>query len=79
MKLKDISRTATFAWDTSSSASPQLVTGNAAGALDATFSTDSKLEIWAPTFYERDGTPKQGYRLGLETSPPAGSISIPNR
>jgi len=87
MKLKDISRTATFAWDTSPAsepgAGPYIVTGDAAGALDESFSNDSKLEIWAPKFYEREdpsGASKpQGYSLGREHSGPVGSVSVASR
>ena len=50
MKLKDISRTATFAWDQSSSSAPLIATGAVAGALDESFSNDSQLEIWEPGF-----------------------------
>lgn len=73
MKLKDISRTATFAWDRSSSSSPLIATGAVAGALDESFSNDSQLEIWAPDFGE------QGLRLGGEGKSPAGSITVSSR
>jgi protein transport protein SEC31 len=82
MKLKDISRTATFAWDTSSASEsgPYIVTGDAAGAIDDSFSNDSKLEIWAPKFYERDGSDKpQGFALGREKTGPVGSVSVASR
>ncbi|ORY21243.1 WD40-repeat-containing domain protein, partial [Naematelia encephala] len=74
MKLKDISRTATFAWDLSSSSSPLLATGAVAGALDESFSNDSQLELWAPDF--SDG---QGLRLGGEGAGPQGSITVGSR
>ncbi|GFZ51615.1 Protein transport protein sec31 [Saitozyma sp. JCM 24511] len=74
MKLKDISRTATFAWDLSSSSSPLLVTGAVAGALDESFSNESQLEIWAPDF--GDG---QGMRLGGEGKAAEGSITVGSR
>ena len=74
MKLKDISRTATFAWDQSSSSNPHLVTGAIAGALDENFSNESQLEIWAPDFGEG-----QGMRLGGEGKGPAGSITVNSR
>lgn len=73
MKLKDISRTATFAWDQSSSASPLLATGAAAGALDESFSNESQLEIWAPEFGE------SGMYLGAEGNKPHGSITVNSR
>ncbi|KAG8718804.1 protein transport protein S31, partial [Ceratobasidium sp. 395] len=46
MKLKEVVRTATFAW--SPGAVPTLATGTVAGALDASFSNDAHLEIWTP-------------------------------
>ncbi|WVR04848.1 hypothetical protein IAU60_001860 [Kwoniella sp. DSM 27419] len=74
MKLKDISRTATFAWDQSSSSSPLLATGAVAGALDENFSNESQLEIWAPDFGDA-----AGIRLGGEGKPAQGSITVNNR
>lgn len=73
MKLKDISRTATFAWDQSSSSSPLLATGAAAGALDESFSNESQLEIWAPDFGEGEGM-----KLGGDVGP-KGSVTISSR
>jgi protein transport protein SEC31 len=49
MKLKEIRRTATFAWSPASG-SPVLATGTMSGALDASFSNDSQLELWEPDF-----------------------------
>jgi protein transport protein SEC31 len=79
MKLKDISRTATFAWDPSSASEPLIVTGAVAGALDESFSNDSQLEIWAPKLYERDGAESQGYSLGGQGAGPKGSITVSSR
>jgi protein transport protein SEC31 len=45
VRLRDIPRTATFAWSPSSG-NPTIVTGTKAGAVDADFSDESKLEIW---------------------------------
>lgn len=73
MKLKDISRTATFAWDQSASSSPLLATGAVAGALDESFSNDSQLEIWEPNFGE------QQLRLGGDGNPAKGSITVSSR
>lgn len=76
MKLKDISRTAAFAWDQTSSSSPLIVTGAVAGALDESFSNESQLEIWAPDFGGEAG----GLRLGGEGQKgPEGSISVSSR
>lgn len=74
MKLKDIARTATFAWDQTSSSAPLLVTGAIAGALDESFSNESQLEIWAPDFGEGEGM-----RLGGEGKGPLGSITVSSR
>ena len=74
MKLKDISRTATFAWELSSSSSQLVATGAIAGALDESFSNDSQLEIWAPDFAE-----SQGMRLGGEGNKAEGSIIVGSR
>lgn len=64
MKLKEIHRTSTFAWSPYASL-PLLATGTVAGALDASFSNDSQLEIWAPNFIDRDE-----YDLGRTGNPP---------
>jgi protein transport protein SEC31 len=53
MKLKEIHRTSTFAWSPVSS-TPVIVTGTVAGALDESFSDDSKLEIWSPDWSDRE-------------------------
>ena len=45
VRLREIPRTAAFAWSTGSS-SPALVTGTKAGAVDADFSNDTTLELW---------------------------------
>ena len=75
MKLKDISRTATFAWDRSSPTSSYIATGAVAGALDENFSNDSLLEIWAPDFGD-----KQSFRLGSERGAGAkGSVTVGSR
>ncbi|OCF53981.1 protein transporter SEC31 [Kwoniella mangroviensis CBS 10435] len=74
MKLKDISRTATFAWDQSSSSAPLLATGAVAGALDENFSNESQLEIWAPDFGD-----EKGIRLGGEGKGAQGSITVNSR
>jgi protein transport protein SEC31 len=60
MKLKEIHRTSTFAWSPTPSL-PLLATGTVAGALDESFSNESKLEIWAPDFLD-----KNEYDLGGE-------------
>ncbi|EIN09101.1 WD40 repeat-like protein [Punctularia strigosozonata HHB-11173 SS5] len=70
MKLKEISRTATFAWSPAP-APPLLATGSVAGALDESFSNESQLEIWAPDFSDA-----AEYDLGGEGRPgPKGVVS----
>jgi hypothetical protein len=67
MKLKEISRTATFAWSSSSSSGgdllPLLATGTVSGALDETFSNVGQLEIWQPNWL---GGSDEGIELGLD-------------
>ncbi|RSL54502.1 Protein transport protein SEC31 [Fusarium duplospermum] len=45
VRLREIPRTAAFAWSPGSG-KPVLVTGTRAGAVDADFSDESKLELW---------------------------------
>ena len=74
MKLKEIHRTSTFAWSPYASL-PLLATGTVAGALDASFSNDSQLEIWAPNFINRDE-----YDLGgTENLPPKATVTTSSR
>ena len=74
MKLKEIHRTSTFAWSPYASL-PLLATGTVAGALDASFSNDSQLEIWAPNFINRDE-----YSLGgTENPPPKSTVTTSSR
>lgn len=73
MKLKEIHRTATFAWSPFSD--PLLVSGTVAGALDESFSNDSQLEIWAPDFKD-----KSEYDLGqLDQNKPKASITASSK
>lgn len=81
MKLKEVHRTATFAWSPLASL-PLLATGTVSGALDESFSNESQLEIWAPDFLDKDefdlglpdlhgpvGHVADNARLGLLASP----------
>lgn len=52
VKLKEIPRTATFAWSPVSQ-DPFLVTGTVAGAVDADFSSTTKLELWDLNLIDR--------------------------
>ncbi|KAK8078235.1 hypothetical protein PG996_004405 [Apiospora saccharicola] len=45
VRLREISRTAAFAWSPGAG-KPLIVTGTRAGAVDADFSGDTKLELW---------------------------------
>ncbi|CAI6098414.1 unnamed protein product [Clonostachys chloroleuca] len=58
VRLRELPRTATFAWS-SGSGKPLLVTGTRAGAVDADFSDESKLELWDLSLDD----PKQGIEL----------------
>jgi protein transport protein SEC31 len=49
--MPTIPRTSTFSW--SPSLPPLLATGTVSGALDASFSNEAELEIWAP--FENQG------------------------
>ncbi|KAF5096764.1 hypothetical protein D0Z00_002662 [Geotrichum galactomycetum] len=52
VKLKEIPRTAAFAWSPSGS-DPLLVTGTVAGAVDADFSSTTQLELWDLSLLDR--------------------------
>lgn len=45
VRLREISRTAAFTWSPGAG-KPLIVTGTRAGAVDADFSGDTKLELW---------------------------------
>jgi protein transport protein SEC31 len=45
VRLREIPRTATFAWSPGA-ASPIIATGTRAGAVDADFSNETCLELW---------------------------------
>ena len=45
VRLREIPRTAAFAWSPGSDL-PLVVTGTRAGAVDADFSDETKLEVW---------------------------------
>lgn len=45
VRLREIPRTAAFAWSPGPEA-PLVVTGTRAGAIDADFSDETKLELW---------------------------------
>lgn len=52
VKLKEIPRTAAFAWSPGSQ-DPLIVTGTVAGAVDADFSSTTKLELWNLNLIDR--------------------------
>lgn len=68
VRLREIPRTAAFAW--SSGPNPILVTGTRSGAVDADFSDETKLELWDLNLDAQD--------QGLELQPLA-SISTESR
>lgn len=45
VRLREIPRTAAFVWSPGSGL-PLIVTGTRAGAVDADFSAETKLEVW---------------------------------
>ena len=69
VKLREIPRTATFAWSPGAT-SPFLATGTRAGAVDADFSNDTQLELWDLKL----SNPSQGVELH-----PAASIGTDSR
>ena len=74
MKLKEIHRTATFAWSPSQSI-PFLASGTVSGALDESFSNESQLEVWALDFLDRNE-----YDLGGEGQVgPKGTVTTNSR
>ncbi|XP_044724560.1 steroid receptor RNA activator (SRA1) domain-containing protein [Hirsutella rhossiliensis] len=58
VRLREVPRTATFAWSPGPG-KPLLVTGTRAGAVDADFSDESKLELWDLTLDDQ----QQGIEL----------------
>lgn len=69
VRLRELPRTATFAWS-SGPEKPLLVTGTRAGAVDADFSGESKLELWDLSLDD----PQQGLELQ-----PIASITTESR
>ncbi|KAG4437798.1 protein transport protein S31 [Cadophora sp. M221] len=69
VRLREIPRTAAFAWYPGAD-SPLVVTGTRAGAVDADFSDETKLELWDLSLDDLD----QGVELQ-----PAASISSESR
>lgn len=69
VRLREIPRTAAFAWSPGS-ASLLVVTGTRAGAVDADFSDETKLELWDLSLNNLD----QGVELQ-----PLASISTDSR
>lgn len=70
VRLREISRTAAFAWSPGAT-KPFIVTGTRAGAVDADFSDETKLEVWDLSL------DTQGQ--GLEILEPVASISADSR
>ncbi len=72
--MKAIHRTSTFAWSPFPGL-PLLATGTVSGALDASFSNDSQLEVWDLDLLDRDS-----YDLGGDGQKgPKGSITTTSR
>jgi protein transport protein SEC31 len=68
VRLREIPRTATFAWSPGAHA-PLIATGTKAGAVDADFSNETQLEIWDLKL-DSEG--------GVELSP-LGSVPVDSR
>jgi protein transport protein SEC31 len=66
VQLKQITRNATFAWSPAQG-KPLIASGTIAGAVDASFSQDSELEIWD---LDLDNTDNAAFELA-----PAAKIS----
>ncbi|QDS73681.1 hypothetical protein FKW77_002890 [Venturia effusa] len=66
VRIREISRTAVFAWSPSATA-PSIVTGTKAGAVDADFSNETQLELWDLGI----GNSQQGIELD-----PSATISV---
>lgn len=69
VRLREIPRTATFAWSPGA-APPLIATGTRAGAVDADFSNETQLELWDLALHNSE----QGVELQ-----PVGSISADSR
>jgi protein transport protein SEC31 len=55
VRLRELPRTAAFAWSPGA-ASPSIVTGTKAGAVDADFSSETVLELWDLDLDSQQGT-----------------------
>ncbi|KAF2847697.1 hypothetical protein T440DRAFT_491697 [Plenodomus tracheiphilus IPT5] len=69
VRLREIPRTATFAWSPGP-AQPLIATGTKAGAVDADFSNDTQLELWELKLDDSE----QGVELK-----PVASVSVDSR
>lgn len=69
VRIREISRTAVFAWSPSATA-PSIATGTKAGAVDADFSNETQLELWDLDISNQ----QQGIELD-----PAVTISVDSR
>lgn len=56
--VKSFARTAVPVWSPASLPRPILATGTVSGALDASFSSDSSLELWDPFVDTQNATPE---------------------
>jgi protein transport protein SEC31 len=65
-RLREIPRTAAFAWSPGSSL-PFLATGTKAGAVDADFSNDTQLELWDLGFGRSDQAAELSPSASVET------------
>lgn len=71
VRLREIPRTATFAWSVGPQ-NPLIATGTRAGAVDADFSDETKLEIWDLAL-DKEGQSKELQPVGsVETDSRSG-------
>jgi protein transport protein SEC31 len=66
VRLREIPRTATFAWSHGSGGA-LLVTGTRAGAVDADLSGESKLELWELSLDDQQQGVELQPKVGITT------------
>lgn len=65
-RLREIPRTAAFAWS-AGNASPSIATGTRAGAIDADFTSENRLEIWDLNLDKQDASADLAPIASLDT------------
>lgn len=67
VRLREIQRTAAFAWSPIPSATPWIVTGTKSGAVDVDFSNETCLELWNLSLDEGTGEPQPKATVPTDT------------